>query len=131
MPKVTITGDKRIDRKLGKLSGADAKKVLRRALRRAVKPLQAAAKADAPVDTGRLQAKIKVRAMKRKKGRLGVVVQVDQTDLEKPYAAVEEFGDRERSGDHFFEDAFEDRAESVRSEAIVEIARGVETIVKK
>ncbi|WP_158637464.1 HK97-gp10 family putative phage morphogenesis protein [Paracoccus sulfuroxidans] len=60
MSKITITGFKGLEENLKKLHKAHAKNVLRKTLREAGKPVAEAAAANAPHDTGALEASITV-----------------------------------------------------------------------
>lgn len=65
----TLTGDKELDRRFQSLAIKVQKKVLREGTRAAAKIVLAQAKANMPVVTGRAQASLKVRAMKRSRKR--------------------------------------------------------------
>ena len=71
---MTLTGDKRLNKKLAKLAGKDARKVIRKAVRPALKVVQKQAKKEAPRDTGALRRAIRVRAIKRSRTRVGASV---------------------------------------------------------
>lgn len=83
MAKVTLvlTGDANLNAKLARLKHTDAKKAVRFAARRAVKPVQRAAKRLAPVGKTRtLSRSIKVRSLKRSRSRTGVRVTTGKAD---------------------------------------------------
>lgn len=71
---IIITGVKEIDDKLHKFEGKVQKKALRKATRAAAKFVRDDAKALAPHDTGQLEASIKVKAIKRQRGKIGHAV---------------------------------------------------------
>lgn len=137
-----VTGIKGLDKALKALPAKIEKKVLRQAMRKGVKPIQAAAKANVPVRSGTLKKAIKVRAMKRKKDRLGVLVIVGQGDFkgETFYGAMIEYGhfagkrgtpDRKFvEAKPFMRPAFETNKEAVGKETVRLIREGVENEVK-
>jgi HK97 gp10 family phage protein len=69
-----LTGDKTINRRLAKLTGPEAKNIIRKSARPALKPILAAARANAPTDKGLLRKSVKIRAMKRSRSRVGATV---------------------------------------------------------
>jgi len=71
---IQMIGDKELQRKLRELPIAMERKIVRKALREAARPVLAAAKALAPVLTGRMKAGMKLRAEKAKRGHFGVQV---------------------------------------------------------
>jgi len=72
---LSLLGDKRLERQLKRLPVIAQRKVVRRAMREAARPVQAEAERLAPRgETGRMAATIKIKAAKGKAG-LGVVVQ--------------------------------------------------------
>lgn len=93
-----ITGLKPAIKALKTLDAKVAKKVLRQSMRKALKPMQQAVKAEAPVRTGALKRAIKVRAGKRKRGQVSVVVAASSKDFTGKtfYASIIEYG----SGKH-------------------------------
>jgi HK97 gp10 family phage protein len=68
---VIVTGSEELNRKLADLKGSKAKQAIRKASREALRPVAAAAKANAPRRTGLLAQSIKVRALKRSRVRVG------------------------------------------------------------
>lgn len=75
---VLVSGDKELDRKLQVLEPRVQKKVARKGLRSAGKLIQQHAKANlsrnSNVNTGELQKGIKVRAAKRSRSSIGIVI---------------------------------------------------------
>jgi HK97 gp10 family phage protein len=69
--RVTITGLKELDRQLGELPKALGKKIVRKAVREAARPVLADAKAAVPVDSGDLKKSLKLKAFKRSRKRPG------------------------------------------------------------
>lgn len=100
--KAIVTGIPEIDRKLRSLPTRVANKVVRQAMRAALRPLAAAAAREAPEGvTGDLERSIKVRSGKRSRSaiRMGVVVAEDNfRNRKKFYAAFEHLGHRVRVG---------------------------------
>ena len=91
---LSITGIKKIDRKLKKLDKevTQSKKVLRRALREGTKIIQREAQARCPTDEGDLKKSLKVRAGKRSRKHIRYVVISRSEDLTPFYSAFVEFG---------------------------------------
>jgi HK97 gp10 family phage protein len=129
---LTIKGLKEVDRALKKLPGVIAKKVLRQALRKAMKPVRDEVKQDAPVDKGLLKSAVKVKAGKRSRNSVSVVVRIGEGDFkgETYYGALQEFG-FERDGilypgKHFMENAFNATGPEAAQTAMKEIVKGAE-----
>jgi len=78
--RFVLTGDKAIDRKLKKLGPKLGKKIIRRAMRPAAKVVRDEAKANCPVDTGTLRQSIKVRAAKRSRQKIELLVTTSGSD---------------------------------------------------
>lgn len=91
-----LTGSESLNRKLESLTSAQSKAAIRKAARPALKPTLAAAKANAPKKTGRLQRSIKIRSIKRSRSRVGARVTTSKTDNQFSgrtfYAAFQEWG---------------------------------------
>lgn len=93
--RVLLQGGAELERRLKLLPVKVAKKVVRKALREAAKPIQKDAKARAPKLTGKGAKSIKVRAFKgRRKGSIGVTVQSSAGDFagDEFYMSMQEFG---------------------------------------
>lgn len=115
---VQTTGFAELDAALGRLDAKVAKSIGRKSLRPAIKPIQKAAKANAPVLTGALRQSIKVRTVKSR-NRSRIAVQITTSDKttkagkrslyigEQFYGAFVEFGTERMEGRHFMEEAFE------------------------
>jgi HK97 gp10 family phage protein len=143
MADFTITGLPSLDRKLKALEPRVAKKVVRQALRKGAKRVQARVKQLAPKGpTGQTRKAVKVRAFKRsRKGTIGVKVQIGKGDYQGTefYASFAEFGSK-RSGtghkgqrraigqraQHFMERAYDLEKEPVKRDIIAEIRAGIE-----
>lgn len=91
-----LEGGKALERKLKTLPTRVRNKVVRTALREGAKIVQHATKELAPVRTGLLKKSIKVRAAKRKRGRIAINVQMGAGDYkgETFYGAFIEYGHR-------------------------------------
>lgn len=78
MPKIEVitTGDKKINRMLKRLTSKEAKKILRKSMRHAMKPVQQEAKGNAKQfkESGVLQRSIKIRSLKRSRTGFGIRV---------------------------------------------------------
>lgn len=94
-----VTGDKKLDALLGGLELKLQKKLSRQATRKAAKDIVLPqAKANAPFDTGDLEESLTVRAVARKRGKVGHMV-ATKDGLWKGnqfYGAFMEFGTKER-----------------------------------
>jgi HK97 gp10 family phage protein len=79
---INLFGHKELIRALEQLPVAVENRVLKFALREAAKPMLKAARANAPVGrSGLLKKSIKIRTMKRKKGRVGFTVGASRDNL--------------------------------------------------
>jgi len=116
---ISITGAKELERKLKQLEPKVAKKIVRQSLRKAAKPILTRAKQLVPVITGALKKSLKVRAMRRKKGRYGIMVGtaagwfVGKTF----YGGFVEFGTDKAPARAFVRPAFD--SQKARAEAIL------------
>jgi HK97 gp10 family phage protein len=104
---ITMLGVPELSKALAALPEKVEQKVMRQALRQAGKYYLMLAKARAPRETGRLSSTMKLRAMKRRKGRVGVMIQTGtraQLGIDPKrkgyYPAHTEFGHLDRSGVH-------------------------------
>lgn len=93
---ITLKGGLKLERTLRELPKRVANKVVSKSLRAGAKVTQQATKAAAPVRTGLLKSSIKVRATKRKKGRIGIAVQIKGGDYKGKafYGSFIEYGYR-------------------------------------
>lgn len=104
-----ITGVRELKQVFKKLPAVAAKKVVRKALRVALKPIATDARGRAPVVTGAMRDAIKVRAKaKRKRNFIGLEIRVGSHNFTGKtfYAGFQELGTRRMQGRHFMEDAF-------------------------
>ncbi|XZE36547.1 HK97-gp10 family putative phage morphogenesis protein [Pirellulaceae bacterium SH501] len=93
---MVLTGSEELNRKLEELTSKQAKEAIRKAARPALQPTLAAARANAPKRSGRLQRSIKIRAIKRSRSRVGARVTTAKSDNQFSgrtfYAAFQEWG---------------------------------------
>lgn len=142
MAKVVLTGVPELDRRMKSLGLKLGKKIVRKAARRAIKPVQSAAQRRAPKDTGALRKSIKIRAMKRSRSNFGVVVTTGASagnafSGDQFYGAFQEFGWKtgkrgsdnrtEVEGVHFMENAAEAKRRSVQRNFARFIKEGIES----
>lgn len=138
-----ITGLDQINKKLKELDSKVGKKIVRKALRIALKPMQQKVKANVPVDTGQTKRAIKILAGKTKKGRISIRVVLGKGYYKGDsfYGAFQEFGHfqgsrklgasrKEIPGKHFMRDAFEAEKEHTKSEAERLILEGINEAIK-
>lgn len=99
---ISLLGDAELTQKLQGLPEKLERKVIRQAIRKGGQPIVRDAKAQANKLTGAMAKSIKLRAMKRKKGRIGVRIQTGTrgelgiaADDPYYYPAIVEFGDGE------------------------------------
>lgn len=123
-----ITGVLELDWALKELPIRLGKKVIRQAIRQALRPVKAAVEANAPVDTGKLKSKVRIRAGKGKKGTIKLVVRIGEGDFagQTFYAAMVEYGTSKQPGQHYMLRAYESTRIQARDEAIRLILEGVE-----
>jgi len=99
-----VKGLREVQEKLKELQKKTSNKLTKKALRAGAKIVQAEAKADAPSISGTIKKSIKVRAGKRRKGSLSIVVGIGKKWFAGPmfYAAFVLLGHKigKRSGSH-------------------------------
>ena len=131
---IEVLGDKALQRKLKALPIALERKIVRKALRAAAKPVLATAKAMVPVESGKLQKGLKLRALtKQKRGQFGVQVRTPTRDeLGLPYAeryyypAHLELGHGNVAGRPFLRNALDSNRTTSTAIAAREIRAGIE-----
>jgi HK97 gp10 family phage protein len=129
MARVTITGDKKLDKALRGLEPRVAKKVIRQAMRRALKPVQAAVKREEPHgETGQLARSPKIRAGKRtRKGVITLFVLIGEKDFpDGYYGAFKEYGTSKMPADPAMRRAYDETAARAKLQAIEEIRAGID-----
>jgi HK97 gp10 family phage protein len=129
MATFTITGVKEIQRAYRELPKRVANKVVRQAVRKALKPMQAKVKELSPKgETGRLARAPKVRA--RKKVRRGIIalnVQIGEGDFkgETFYGGFQNFGTKKIKAKGYIEAAFEATKDAAAQQVSSEVAAGI------
>lgn len=130
---ISLLGDVELERKLQALPEKLERKVIRQAIRKGGQPILRDARANANKLTGAMARSIKLRAMKRKKGRIGVRIQTGtrlelgiRADDPYYYPAIVEFGDGDTRRPYRFMRGALDRNQH-RSLTVMrdEIARGI------
>ncbi len=115
---VIVTGEKAIDKKLRKLEPKIQKKVVKKALRAAVKEIILPdAKAAAPIDSGKLEKSLTVRALKRSRKGFGFAVvtrEIKGTDTPF-YGQFHEFGTKYIRADPYLRPAGYGNEQKVRA----------------
>lgn len=132
--KINVSGDKDVIKALKGLGSKVEKKVLRQAMRAGMRPMLAAAKADAPQDTGHLKNSLVIRAAKSKK-RGAIALEVRPNEKQYPpghyYPAQIEYGTSDTPANPFMAEAFGATGETAKSIALKMIATGIDAIVKQ
>lgn len=129
MPKLIVTGDKRIDKALRALGPKVGNKVVRRAMREGMQPVKAQVEADAPKgETGNLARSVKVRAGKRSRKGPSVEVLIEDATFrgERYYAAFEEYGTSRMPGRYYMTRAYDARKAGARDAALTAIRSGID-----
>jgi HK97 gp10 family phage protein len=139
---ISILGAPELAKALAALPANLERKVLTKALRQAGKFYQTLAQARAPRDRGKLATTMRVRAMKRRKGRVGVMIQTGtraQLGIDPKqrgyYPAHTEFGHRDRAGVHHAADPYMRSSLRTGQNAIFAILRqeidnGIEAVMR-
>jgi HK97 gp10 family phage protein len=132
--EMKVEGMEEMKKKLATLEPAVRKKLVRKALRAGAKVVATQCKVDAPIRSGLLRSKIKVRAGKRKRNVIRMNVSIGKKDFQGDtfYAGFVDRGrksgkrgSRNRrpiAGSRFLEKAF-DKARPAAAKAIVETLR--------
>jgi len=89
---IKVTGDEQLQQVFRSLKGKEGKAAARKGLRAAAKIVQKALKQQLPKVSGALRKSVRVRAMKRSRKGVGVMVQVYATRKDKPYSLFLEVG---------------------------------------
>lgn len=111
---ISIFGDKALQRKFKKLGPTLQKQVLRKAFRGVAKDILADARIRVPKDTGALAKSLKVKALKRSRGKIGVKVETGTREqlgiaADDPYyyPAAIELGTKKQSVQSFLRSSLE------------------------
>lgn len=125
---ITIIGVPALDRAMKKLTPVVQKKVVRFAIRRAMKPVLAAAKANAPHEEGLLRSALKIRAAKRSRKAISIFVRIGEGDFrgETFYGAFQEYGTRTIPAKGYLRQAYDEAGPTARDIALQGIRDGIE-----
>ena len=132
---IEVLGDKALQRKLKAIPIALERKIVRKALREAARPVLATAQALVPVESGKLKKGLKLRALrKQKRGQFGVQVRTPTHDeLGTPYGlrayyypAHLELGHGNVAGRPFLRNALDSNRTTSTAIAAREIRAGIE-----
>ena len=120
-----------------------AKKVLRKSLRKVLKPMVSEIKTAAPVGEaeltegdkphGQIKKFTKVAAGKRQKNRLSMVIKVDNKNRQtNPYwSAFTEKGTVNQPGQNWMKEVFDKDADRARNQLLADVKQGVEDLAKR
>jgi HK97 gp10 family phage protein len=138
---IQIGGLDHVNALLKRASGPQGKAAIRKALRKAFKPMLASARSLAPAKTGALKKAIKIKAIRTRKG-IALKVSVGGKDYvgDEFYGAFQEFGwkagprdsehDRpEVEGKHFLEKAYDRHGEQAKKDTVDGIVDGLEALL--
>jgi HK97 gp10 family phage protein len=139
---VIITGIREIDKRLKKLPGAVAKKVIRRSMRDGLKIVAAEIKSQVPVLTGLTKSAVQVRAVKsRKRNSISLETRIGSKKeglivhpkSGKPvfYPAVVEYGREGVAPNPFMRRAYDSKGEAAKQVTILRIKTGVDEEVRR
>lgn len=119
--KISVTGDKELLDKLGKLRKTQVAKAIRKGSRAGSKIVQAKAKENVPVVSGALKREIKVRALKRSRRWTGTQVTM-RVAGGVPYGSFVDLGTKRMKARHFVERAVEEVKDAAGREFVEGIA---------
>jgi len=102
------------------------RKMVRTTLRNACKKIQVAAKDEAPKESGNLKRQIKVRAGKKSRVKVSMLVQLAAKPGDKYYAAFVEYGTQKMKGMNFLKEAVKKVGQKVMDEALKELKEAIE-----
>jgi len=115
-----ILGLDEINKKLAKLEAAIGKKIIRKEIRKALKPVKDRVKALTPVgETGQIKRAIKVMAGRSKKGSITYRVVIGKQNFHGKsfYGAFAEFGTKRQKAQHFMKRGFDQTAQKAKADA--------------
>lgn len=132
MASFKIDGVNEIQRAFRELEPKLAKKVIRQAIRKGLKPVLAAARRNAPSKSGALRKLIKIKAAaKRRRGVISLTVNIAGNRQGKAfYGAFNEYGTSRIKARHFMAAAFEETKVQAAEIAKREILDGIEREAK-
>jgi HK97 gp10 family phage protein len=129
MGKLVVTGVKEIDRRLATLEPKVAKKHLRQAMRKGMRPIQSQVEGNAPAgESGDLAASVILRAGKRSRNKMTMNVALGSRTFrgEKFYATFTEWGTSDQPAQGYMRRAFDTRGRGARDVIVELVARAVE-----
>jgi HK97 gp10 family phage protein len=123
MPKIAVTGVPEIDKRLKELEPRIARKLVRQAIRQALKEMDTALEAVSPRKSGALASSYKVRASGRSRKSIGM-------DLASTvaYASFINYGAPHRhiKAQRFADEAYKENAPSIRDRAMELLVAGIQ-----
>ena len=130
--RITISGLDEINKTLRGLEAKLAKKLIKAAARRAMKPVRDAVRNALPVGaTGQLRRAVKIVSGRGRNGRISFKVTIDKKAFPKGfYGAAVEFGTAKQKGQHPVQVAFEASKEKAAADFETEMKRGFESALK-
>ena len=131
--KETIKGTDKLLKALKTIPGTVVNKILRTELRAGTKEIAADIKELAPVgETGVLRRAIRVRASKKKRGRIGFEAQIGEGSFkgDSYYGAFVDLGTSGQKPQHFMERGFEKKADELKTSIPTKIWAGIKNATK-
>jgi len=130
--KIEIEGVKKLEKRLKSLEPKVGKGIVRGALKDAAKPLLQEAKERVPVKSGDLKKSLRVRTMKRKKGRYGVEMATKDGWFkgDQYYGAFLEFGTKNMPAKPFMRPAYDNKKDEAASIIKSRIKSGLKRLGK-
>lgn len=132
---ISLLGDRELQRQFQQLPLVVQRKLLRQSFRQAMRPVLAMARSLAPKLTGQMARTLRLRAMKRRRGRLGMIIMTAPraalgipATAEGYYPAHVEIGAKKRGvpAKPFLRPAFDAQREIM----VQTIARGIEEAMR-
>lgn len=136
MAKIVVTGIKQLDRSLQSLGTKVANKIARKSMRKIGKLVKAAAErklaANDSVESGKLRRGLRIKAMKRSRGRLGIQVETTVGKHEDPgFGGAEvEFGTKRSQTKPFLRPAIYDNEDIIRGAVIADIVETINEVAR-
>lgn len=131
---ISILGDKKLQRKLKRMDTQLQKKIVRKSMQDAMKPVKSAAKAYAPVDRGLLKRSIRTKS-KSKRGTIRVSITTGTRDqLGIPatakgyYPAAIEYGTRKQPAKPYMRRALTNKKTTILDDVKDGIAEGIRKV---
>lgn len=127
-----LGGGPEILRRLNAIDAAAERKIVRQSLRNGARIVAKRAKELAPKRSGRLAKLIRVRAMRRKRGRIGYSVLLTSRDMgEDFYGGFVELGTKHFDGRAFLRDAFKQTLDVVEGVVRTGLWNGIRAAAEK